>query len=109
MFVEMPELMKVVRESLEFVCQGPVTMSWVDRNIREIEANYNDRTPSYSIQYESAKEKAGLFFNDANKTELWFESENPHFGNVKPIEMIVIGKVDKLLSFIENQLEGNNP
>lgn len=110
MFTEMPELMKVVRESLELLSGGPVTVDWVNRNIGGIADNYNDRFPGYDGIYEEIKVKVGSFFEfDVDKTALWFETDNVLLGNIKPIEMIVIGRAEKLLLFVDTQLEGNAP
>lgn len=48
-------------------------------------------------------------FNDANKAELWIQAENPGLGNQIPMQMMKEGEEDKLLQFIENSLERNNP
>lgn len=45
------------------------------------------------------------FFNDdQSKMTLWWETENPLLGNVSPIHMILTGRYDRLLQFIEDQL-----
>lgn len=47
------------------------------------------------------------FFKDPQKTLTWMNSENPLLGGLSPIEMILIGRTEKLKKFIKNQLEGN--
>lgn len=50
------------------------------------------------------------FFNgDEGKTRLWFITRNPLAGNLTPMFMIYSGRIDKLLNFIECQLQGNMP
>lgn len=41
------------------------------------------------------------------RAETWFNVPNPMLGNVRPAMMIKIGRAEKLLKFIINQLEGN--
>lgn len=49
------------------------------------------------------------FDDDYEKTMLWFYVDNPALGGVKAIQMIMNGRTDKLLKFIENALDGNQP
>jgi uncharacterized protein (DUF2384 family) len=44
------------------------------------------------------------FFESREKAATWFNTPNPVLGNVRPIEMIRIGRADKLLRFIEGAL-----
>jgi antitoxin Xre/MbcA/ParS-like protein len=47
------------------------------------------------------------FFGDPGKVSLWMSSPNPLLGNVSPEDMIRIGREEKLLRFVENQLREN--
>lgn len=50
------------------------------------------------------------FFNgDEEKTNLWFETENPLLGGITPNIFEVIRGSDKLLKFIKELLEQNEP
>lgn len=50
------------------------------------------------------------FFNqDMKKTTAWFGAPNPLLGEVSPNQMLEMGRHEKLLKFIESQLEGNVP
>lgn len=49
------------------------------------------------------------FFKDEKKTTQWLNTKNPLLGEQEPIEMIFKGRTDKLLKFIQNQIEGNSP
>ncbi len=50
------------------------------------------------------------FFNwDCEKVDLWMNTRNPLLGNQIPIEMVLIGRHEKLLDFIESQIEGKYP
>ena len=44
---------------------------------------------------------------DFNKTLRWFYYENLLLGNIRPMEMIINGRTNKLIKFIENTLEEN--
>lgn len=47
------------------------------------------------------------FFNDAQKTALWFQIRNPMLGDVSPREMIRMGRFNKLSKFIQTALDEN--
>lgn len=50
------------------------------------------------------------YFNgNIQKTVTWFYTKNPGIGNILPTEMIDRGREEKLLKFIQSQLEGNFP
>lgn len=48
------------------------------------------------------------FFEEQGEPEkawLWFKSENPFFGNISPLLACIMGKEDKVLSWVQNQRE----
>jgi uncharacterized protein (DUF2384 family) len=47
------------------------------------------------------------FFNDQQKTVLWFKTPNPLLGDITPRDMIRIGRFRKLQKFIFNALSEN--
>lgn len=48
------------------------------------------------------------FFAEQNGKDLiWFWTNNPLLGNISPIEMLMLGRSDKLLKFLENSQLGN--
>ena len=47
------------------------------------------------------------FKNDQQKVALWLTIDNPHLGNVKPIDMILIGREKRLLKFVKESLSEN--
>lgn len=47
------------------------------------------------------------FFNDENKTMLWFKVPNPLLGDVAPRDMIKLGRFKKLFKFIQSALNEN--
>lgn len=59
---------------------------------------------------EEARALVSEFFKDEpHKAEIWWTIPNPMLGNVAPEIMLKIGRGDKLLKQIKNQLEGNVP
>src|ERR1044072_4761326 len=43
---------------------------------------------------------AEFFEGDANRTSAWFHARNPVLGNVKPRDMLRLGRFDRLYQFI---------
>jgi hypothetical protein len=50
---------------------------------------------------------AEFFDGDQSKTLLWFSTPNPQLGNLTPMDMVKIGRVRKLLTFVQTALEEN--
>lgn len=49
------------------------------------------------------------FEGNKQKADLWFRTPNHCLGDVKPIDMIMVGRIKKLEQFIDSALEGNHP
>lgn len=47
------------------------------------------------------------FSNDESKVAVWLDEVNPILGNQRPIEMIQVGRSQKLLDFIEVSIMEN--
>jgi hypothetical protein len=47
------------------------------------------------------------FFNDRQKTVLWFSIPNPLLGGMSPRDMIRVGRFKKLLNFVQTALDEN--
>lgn len=45
------------------------------------------------------------YFGDRDKFESWMMSDNPMLGNVAPIDMLFLGRFEKLLKFVKAALE----
>ena len=58
-------------------------------------------------EYHIVCEYVNTFFNDTAKTVLWMSTPNPLLGNMKPNEMVFIGRTDKLIKFINVTLDEN--
>lgn len=50
---------------------------------------------------------AEFFSADPAKTWLWFSTPNPQLGNMTPVDLIKIGRVRKLLAFVQTALDEN--
>lgn len=48
-----------------------------------------------------------FFSGDIDKARLWMNTENPMFGNIRPVDMVIMGRGEKLLKFIDASLEAN--
>lgn len=49
----------------------------------------------------------GFFEGDADKAFLWFTLPNPMLGSVRPLDMLLLGRGEKLERFVRRQLEEN--
>jgi hypothetical protein len=50
---------------------------------------------------------AEFFEGNSSKTLLWFSTPNPQLGDIAPVDMIKIGRVRKLLAFVQTALAEN--
>jgi hypothetical protein len=50
---------------------------------------------------------AGFFSGDQAKTALWFRTANPLLGHLCPNDLVRMGRAERLLRFVEGQLEEN--
>jgi hypothetical protein len=58
-------------------------------------------------KYDYVYLKVYNFFNDYNKTNVWFATQNHLLGGYSPISLVKLGKTDKLINFIDTALEEN--
>lgn len=59
------------------------------------------------IEWATAINLVGSYFNSHEKTMLWFQVSNPLLGGMSPRDMIRVGRFKKLLRFIRTALEEN--
>ncbi len=59
------------------------------------------------FEWANAINLVGSYFDDKEKTILWFKISNPLLGNISPKDMIRIGRYKKLIRFIQNSLSEN--
>ena len=55
-----------------------------------------DRVQEWAV----ALNLVATFFNDHNKTQLWFKTPNPLLGNISPRDMIRYGRYTRLMRFV---------
>lgn len=48
-----------------------------------------------------------FFKDEPHKAALWFNTPNPMLGDIRPLDMIKLGRVNKLYQFIKDASEGN--
>ena len=59
------------------------------------------------IQWANAINLVGSYFQDAEKTILWFQIPNPLVGGFSPRDLIRLGRFNKLMKFIQSALDEN--
>lgn len=100
-------------EAIELTVNAIADKFIIDRNERNNNIEIVEHIPiEADYLSNSAKcEKLVLEFfkNDREKADLWFNLCNPLLGDLKPIDMINVGRGKKLLQFIEGQLSQNPP
>lgn len=74
---------------------------------------YDDKMPAELMErmreWALALALVGEFFDDFDKTTLWFRVPNPLLGGIAPRDMIRVGRFKKLLKFIQTALDQNPP
>jgi len=50
-----------------------------------------------------------FFHGDMKQTLIWFATPNPMLGKISPVDMLALGREEKLISAIKSALEGNRP
>lgn len=83
----------------------------VAANIPVASVRYDEKMPielkDRLIEWATAINLVGTYFNDHDKTVLWFRVSNPLLGGMSPRDMIRVGRFRKLLKFIQTALEEN--
>jgi hypothetical protein len=70
---------------------------------RKIPKELAERVQEWAI----ALNMVAQYFQDEQKTVLWFKTRNPLLGNITPRDMIRVGRFRKLQRFIQNALDEN--
>jgi hypothetical protein len=52
---------------------------------------------------------SNFFEKEPDKALAWFYTEKPNLGGVSPVQMIIIGRADKLTNWVKNAIDGNFP
>lgn len=61
----------------------------------------------YRSQYNAVSKAVNAHFQDHGKTNLWMIAVNPLFGYVSPDDMLKLGRYEKLINFVYDQLWEN--
>jgi len=59
------------------------------------------------VEWATAINLVGSYFNNLEKALLWFQVSNPLLGNMSPRDMIRVGRFKRLLKFIQTALDEN--
>jgi hypothetical protein len=59
------------------------------------------------VEWASAINAVASYFNDLDRTILWFQVSNPLLGDISPRDMIRLGRFKKLQKFIQTALNEN--
>jgi hypothetical protein len=72
---------------------------------------YDQKMPEVLLErlteWATAINLVGSFFQDEQRTMLWFQMPNPLLGGLAPRDMIRLGRFKKLLTFIQTALAEN--
>jgi len=83
----------------------------VAANIPVASVRYDDKMPSELkerlVEWATVINLVGAYFNDHDKTMLWFQVSNPLLGGMSPRDMIRVGRFKKLLKFVQTALNEN--
>ena len=58
----------------------------------------------FECQYVAALKAVDAYFNNESKATDWMYIENPLLGHVTPVSKLKVGRFDKLIQFIYDQL-----
>jgi hypothetical protein len=80
-------------------------------SVPESSVRYDNKMPQELEQrlteWAQAISLVGEYFQDFDKTILWFRVSNPALGGISPRDMIRVGRFKKLLRFIQTALDEN--
>lgn len=83
----------------------------VAANVPMTSVRYDNKMPDELrerlIEWATAINLVGAYFNDTDRTMLWFQVSNPLLGGMSPRDMIRVGRFKKLLKFIQTALNEN--
>ena len=98
-----PKIWVAFRNSLpngDFGHEHVKSLKWfMERHVKDCGSEDDDKVAQGLV--------LGYFNGDEHKTELWFSSPIPLLGNLTPNGLLAMGRGDKLLKFIRNQLAEN--
>lgn len=96
-----------VVESLKFKKEDVATAANVPMASVRYDVKMSADLEQRLIEWATALNLVGNYFQDINKTLLWFQVPNPHLGDYSPRDMIRLGRYNKLMRFIQTALDEN--
>ena len=80
-------------------------------NVPASSVRYDNKMPrelqERMLEWAITIQLVGQYFDDLERTILWFRVPNPLLGGISPRDMIRVGRFKKLLRFIHTALEEN--
>ncbi|CAM3007305.1 Uncharacterised protein [Legionella steigerwaltii] len=95
------DILKYKKDDVAVAASVPVNSIRYDP--KKMPADLKERLQEWATALNLVEE----FFQDPEKTILWFSIPNPLLGGMAPRDMIRVGRFKKLLSFIQNALDEN--
>ena len=80
-----------------------IPLASIRYDIKKMPAELRERL----VEWATALNLVAEYFNDFQKTVLWFQVSNPLLGNMTPRDMIRLGRFKKLFKFIQTALDEN--
>ncbi|MCH8209683.1 MAG: hypothetical protein IIA62_11625 [Nitrospinae bacterium] len=80
-----------------------IPLASIRYDIKKMPAELRERL----VEWATALNLVAEYFNDFQKTILWFQVSNPLLGNMTPRDMIRLGRFKKLFKFIQTALDEN--
>lgn len=103
-FVDGEKVVKTLKYKKEDVSAAAnVPLSSIRYDEKKMPAELKERL----TQWATALNLVAGFFQDKNKTIIWFFMPNPLLGGMSPRDMIRVGRFKKLLHFIQTALDEN--
>lgn len=80
-----------------------IPLASIRYDVKKMPAELRERL----VEWATALNLVAEYFNDFQKTVLWFQVSNPLLGNMTPRDMIRLGRFKKLFKFIQTALDEN--
>jgi len=94
------EILKYKKEDISVATKVPLSSVRYDNKM-------SHELKTWLTEWAIAINLVAEFFNNVEKTTLWFSTPNPLLGDMSPRNMIKVGRFQKLLKFIQTALDEN--
>jgi hypothetical protein len=102
-----PDAKRIANSFLHFRNEEISAVTGIPLQSVRFDARMPEALKARALEWATAINLVGEFFEDESRTILWFQTPNPLLGNITPKEMIMRGRFRKLLQFIQTALEEN--